>query len=221
MQNMRRRTAAIIGGGIGGLSTATALVRAGWHVEVYERSPELPTAGTALGMWPAAREALDLLGLGGALTAAGVGQGAGKILARDGRVLVRIDTSRRPAILASRPVILGLLADALPAEVLRLGTPAPPLEQLADRELVVGADGIWSRTRTELSGSGSSPRPLGMVAQRGWVDGEAPATTETWGRGALFGITARDGGLTNWFAAARTPPSLDSSLSALRARYAG
>lgn len=41
--------AAILGGGIGGLTAANALVRRGWHVDVFERSPALPATGTALG----------------------------------------------------------------------------------------------------------------------------------------------------------------------------
>lgn len=50
--------AAVLGGGIGGLTAANALVRRGWHVDVFERSPALPATGTALGMWPAALDAL-------------------------------------------------------------------------------------------------------------------------------------------------------------------
>ncbi len=215
------RTAAVFGGGIGGLAAAAALCRSGWHVDVYERSATLPATGTALGMWPSAQRALDVLGVHRALEASGVEQRTGLILSREGRVIGRIDSSRRPVLLASRPLLLELLADAVPAASLHLGTSAPPLEQLGDRDLVVAADGIWSGTRESLFGRRSEPRPLNMVAWRGWVDGEAARASESWGPGALFGITGRDGGLTNWFAAVRTPLAPDRSLDALRARYAG
>ena len=40
------RTAAIVGGGIGGLATAIGLSRAGWEVTVFERAESLPGTGT-------------------------------------------------------------------------------------------------------------------------------------------------------------------------------
>ncbi|WP_438270639.1 FAD-dependent oxidoreductase [Streptomyces platensis] len=38
------RTAAVVGGGIGGLATALFLRRSGWSVEVFERADRLPAA---------------------------------------------------------------------------------------------------------------------------------------------------------------------------------
>lgn len=209
----------MIGGGIGGLTAANTLVRAGWHVTVYERSPDFPATGTALGLWPPARRALARIGLEGALAAIGVQQQSGEIRRWDGTVLGRADSGRAPVLLISRPELTRVLAEGLPPGVLRLGEPGPPIEDLADHDVVIGADGIGSRTRTSLFGERSAPRSLGMTAWRGWVPGEASTTSESWGPGALFGITPRDGGLTNWFAAVRTPVRPDPSLGALRARY--
>jgi 2-polyprenyl-6-methoxyphenol hydroxylase-like FAD-dependent oxidoreductase len=58
------RTAAVVGGGIGGLATVLFLRRSGWSVEVFERADRLPAAGTALGLWPTALGALDALAVG-------------------------------------------------------------------------------------------------------------------------------------------------------------
>ncbi|QIK72143.1 NAD(P)-binding protein [Propioniciclava coleopterorum] len=218
---MKAQSAAVIGGGIGGLTTANTLVRAGWHVTVYERSPGLPATGTALGLWLPARRALARIGVEQALAAIGVEQRAGEIRRWDGTVLGRAGSGRAAVLLISRPELTRVLAEALPPGVLRLGEPAPPLADLAEHDVIIGADGIGSRTRASLFGERSAPRSLRMTAWRGWVPGEAATTSESWGPGALFGITPRDGGLTNWFAAVRTPAAADPSLEALRTRYRG
>ena len=48
---MTERTAVVIGGGIGGLATATGLVRAGWRVTVFEQAPRFAPVGGA-SAWP-------------------------------------------------------------------------------------------------------------------------------------------------------------------------
>ena len=42
-------TAVIVGGGIGGLASAHALLRGGWHVTVLERAPQLAAIGRRTG----------------------------------------------------------------------------------------------------------------------------------------------------------------------------
>ncbi len=59
----------------------------------------------------------------------------------------------------------------------------------------------------------------GYSAWRGWVSGTVPTTSESWGPGALFGITPRDGDLTNWFAAVRAPAGGAGNIDELRERY--
>jgi len=68
----RPRTAFVVGGGIAGLAVAGLLHRAGWQVQVRERSTELPATGTALGMWPAAMQALARTGIADRIRGAGV-----------------------------------------------------------------------------------------------------------------------------------------------------
>src|SRR5436189_75434 len=43
---------AVIGGGIGGLTAALALLQAGFEVEVYEQAPELTEVGGGINMAP-------------------------------------------------------------------------------------------------------------------------------------------------------------------------
>ena len=63
---------AIIGGGIGGLSAALHLLRAGFDVQVYEQAPRITEIGAGIQISPNASRLLIRLGLKPALDAAGV-----------------------------------------------------------------------------------------------------------------------------------------------------
>ncbi|MEA2804727.1 MAG: hypothetical protein QOE49_4822, partial [Rhodospirillaceae bacterium] len=63
---------AIIGGGIGGLSAAMHLLKAGLDVHVYEQSPRIGEIGAGIQISPNASRLLIRLGLKPALDAAGV-----------------------------------------------------------------------------------------------------------------------------------------------------
>jgi FAD-dependent urate hydroxylase len=54
---------AIIGGGIGGLTTAIALRQCGFVPEVYEQAPALLDVGAAIALWPNALRVLEKLNL--------------------------------------------------------------------------------------------------------------------------------------------------------------
>src|SRR4051812_37922986 len=54
--------AIVIGGGIGGLSTAAALERVGIECHVYEQAAELREVGAGLTIWANATRALQQLG---------------------------------------------------------------------------------------------------------------------------------------------------------------
>ncbi|MGL6097608.1 MAG: FAD-dependent monooxygenase, partial [Fimbriiglobus sp.] len=62
----------IVGGGIGGLTAAVALRRAGFQPVVYERSPEIRAVAAGLTLWPNAVRVLRTLGLGDAVEEIGV-----------------------------------------------------------------------------------------------------------------------------------------------------
>ncbi|NUT95232.1 MAG: NAD(P)-binding protein, partial [Saccharothrix sp.] len=194
--------AAVIGGGVGGLTAAVGLRAAGWDVTVFERASGLPSTGTGLGIWRNALEALDTLGLGSPARAAGRKQPEGTVRRPDGTVLGRL---RADVHLLTRPALLGVLADALPAGCVRFGTPMTYPE--CDHDLVVAADGINSGVRRSLFGV--EPRPSGAVGWRGTVDFPVPAGGETWGRGVKFGLTPQADGRTNWYA--MTAPDGDLS----------
>lgn len=61
---------AVIGAGLGGLTAALALMRAGWRVRVYEQAPELGEVGAGISVSKGMAHGLASLGLGDALLAA-------------------------------------------------------------------------------------------------------------------------------------------------------
>ncbi|MEU6202526.1 FAD-dependent oxidoreductase [Micromonospora musae] len=208
------RRAVIVGGGICGLTAAIALRRAGWRVTVRERDEAMMATGTALGIWPAALCALDAIGVGDEVRRVGQRQRAGAFLRPDGSRIATIDVERLHrrtgdhVYLLSRPGLLTILhrAAAEAGATLRAGDPVDDATALSDVDLMVVADGVFSRTRETLFGPTYRARFSGSTAWRGVVE-DMPTDTfvEMWGRGVKFGVTPQEGGRTNWFASAAVP----------------
>ncbi|MFE6304960.1 FAD-dependent monooxygenase [Nocardiopsis sp. NPDC057823] len=219
--------ALIVGGGIAGLAAARGLLDRGWEVEVRERHAGPPDIGGALGMWPPALEALDRLGLGAAVRAAGSVPTAARLADPAGRTLVRLDRRAPAARLVARSALLEILVGALPAGTVRWNTPVTPEEAAAGVggfDVVVGADGLNGAVRRGAFPAAPASRGLGTVAYRGAVPGHVATFTETWGSGRLFGVTPMDGRAANWYAAVRADLAPDRGadpLVLLRRLYGG
>ncbi|MGW7252121.1 FAD-dependent oxidoreductase [Streptomyces decoyicus] len=206
------RTAAVVGGGIGGLATALSLRKSGWSVDVFERARRLPTSGTALGLWPAALGALDALGVGAQVRSLSRPQTSGAFLRPDGGRIATLDvaalerrTGEVPRLI-SRPDLLALLYGAAGEGAVTFDARIADLRTLdGSYDVVVAADGLNSASRTALFGPRHRARYVGASSWRGTVDGETGSITETWGEGLRFGITPLPDGRTNWFACAVTP----------------
>ncbi|TMJ26290.1 MAG: FAD-binding protein [Alphaproteobacteria bacterium] len=183
---------AVIGGGIGGLSAALHLLRAGFDVHVYEQAPAITEIGAGIQISPNASRLLIRLGLKTALDAAGVlPQAVHQRRWDDGRTLQHAPVGRlveetfgAPYYHFHRADLANLLAAALPPERVHVGHKLVGLEQKGDHavarfengasdgaDLLVGADGIHSRVRHVLFGP-EKPRFTGCVAWRGLVPAE-------------------------------------------------
>lgn len=213
--------AIIVGAGVAGLSSAIALRRIGWTVAVQDRAPSLLEGGTALGMWPEAMRALDHLGVGDRIRSEATLSRGAQILDPQGTVIGRVPQSRG-AHLISRGRLLSALREHLSDVDIRWERPLDQSGPIPDADLVVGADGIHSVVRSRVWGATPAERPLNTVAFRGIADLPAASVSETWGRGALFGITPTDDGRTNWFGCVRRERLGDGAhdpLTALRTAF--
>jgi 2-polyprenyl-6-methoxyphenol hydroxylase-like FAD-dependent oxidoreductase len=196
------RSAVIIGSGIGGLAAARALIKHGWQTTVYERAGSLPTSGTMLAMWPHAMRALELVGAADAVRRHGAQLGVhapdAALRTADGRVLI-VTKGRVDPCMISRPDLLAALADGVHV------TFGSPVDHPADHEadVIIGADGIFSRTRQQTFGDHYRARSLGAVAWRGTIPGTIAGYGETWAPGALFGTTPTGLDATNYYACVR------------------
>jgi hypothetical protein len=120
---------AVIGGGIGGLTAAVALLQAGFEVEVYEQAPELTEVGGGINMAPNATRVLRQLGLAEGLDREGVRPlGTHQRRWRDGRTLQRAPLNPlceelygAPHMTIHRADLLSVIAAAFPAERVHLG----------------------------------------------------------------------------------------------------
>jgi salicylate hydroxylase len=183
---------AIIGGGIGGLSAALHLLKAGLEVDVYEQAAAIGEIGAGIQISPNASRLLIRLGLKPALDRAGVRPLA--IHQRrwdDGRTLQRAPLGVEveaafgaPYYHLHRGDLAELLGAAVPADRLHVGHRLVGLEQRGERivarfengvsseaDLLVGADGIHSQVR-HLTFGPEKPRFTGCVAWRGLVPAE-------------------------------------------------
>ncbi|MDH6132255.1 2-polyprenyl-6-methoxyphenol hydroxylase-like FAD-dependent oxidoreductase [Kitasatospora sp. MAA4] len=214
------RSAGIVGGGIGGLASAIALRKAGWQVTVYERAPEFTEVGAGISLFPNAITALDALGVGTAVQAAGVGEAPGEVRNAAGRVLF----TRWAKPLAGgftvlhRADLISLLAQALPSDCLRPGSSVDEVTldgtlrvggESVRHDLIVGADGVHSAIRQRLWPGDTAVRRTGITAWRGVLDTPVPKFAGgVVGVHAEFGVLPMQGGRTYFFAAAH--PGFDS-----------
>jgi salicylate hydroxylase len=183
---------AVIGGGIGGLSAALHLLKAGLDVQVYEQAPRIGEIGAGIQISPNASRLLIRLGLKPALDRIGVRPLA--VHQRrwdDGRTLQRAPigadveaTFGAPYYHFHRGDLAEILGAAVPAERLHVGNKLVGLEPKGERvvarfendasmqaDLLIGADGIHSRVR-HLTFGPEKPRFTGCVAWRGLVPAE-------------------------------------------------
>ncbi|RYJ00600.1 MAG: flavin-dependent oxidoreductase, partial [Acetobacteraceae bacterium] len=178
----------VIGGGIGGLTTALALHAAGLEVEVHEGAGEVRPLGVGINLQPHAVRELTELGLGEALAATGVATRELVYANRFGQVIWREDRGRAagyhwPQYSIHRGRLQMLLWQAAQA---RLGAAqvrsghrlvgftqdaASVTAQFADGDvargdLLIAADGIHSVVRRHFAPAEGPPKWNGAILWR-------------------------------------------------------
>ncbi|WP_432987958.1 FAD-dependent oxidoreductase [Dactylosporangium sp. CA-233914] len=211
--------AVIVGGGIGGLATARGLALRGWDATVLERQPRLEAAGAGLSLWPNALRALDWLGIGDRVRAAGAPITGGGLRTWRGAWLSRVSVAG--PIVVHRADLHEILADGVRV---RTGTAVTDVRDL-DADLIVGADGIGSAVRAQYAPR-VRIRDSGQVSWRAVVpDPGIKGGGETVGPGGVrFGHIGMGRRGVYWYAVAPAPlrtTSPDEQLAELRRLFHG
>ncbi len=197
-QTARPQTArphvAVIGGGIGGLFAANALVSQGVSVAVYEQAPALGEIGAGVYITPNSVRHLQRVGLGSAVEKWGALVGPKSHYFRhDGSPIAPVQIADASGWNATygmhRADIVDFLAANLPKDIVHCGHRAIGFEQPGFEEaggkarvkfangntiaadVVVGADGIHSELRPHVFPP-SKPVFHGTISYRGLVAGE-------------------------------------------------
>lgn len=220
---------AIIGGGIGGLTTAIALRQRGIQAAVYEAAPELRPVGAGIWVPPNAMQVFDRLGLAPAVQQAGMPIRFGDILDARGERLQRADmgaVAKRfgfPTLAIHRGRLHQILVAALDPAQLHLGKACAAVTQGPDgarvrfadgdevpARVVVGADGLRSVVRRQLFPE-ARLRYSGQSSYRAVVPYTLPTElagvgAEIWGPGCRFGFSAVAPGEVYWYATLDAAP---------------
>src|SRR6516164_3663224 len=184
-----RPNIAIVGGGIGGLFAANALIAQEFQVSVYEQAPALGEVGAGVFLTPNSVRQLERVGLGPAVEKWGARVGPGsRYFRHDGSPIAPVQVTDSSGWNATfgmhRADLVEFLARALPANVVHTGHRCTAFEQIGDKarvsfangaavdgDLVVAADGIHSELRQYVVPP-SRPVFSGSVAYRGLVPHE-------------------------------------------------
>ena len=184
-----RPNVVVIGGGIGGLFAANALIRHGLRVSVYEQASTLGEVGAGVFVTPNAVRHLERVGLGRAVEKSGARVGpASAYFRHDGTPIAPVQVSDASGWSAAfgmhRADFVEFLAANLPSGVVHTGHRAVDFEQndkvarvtfangiAAEGDVVVAADGIHSELRPYVFPP-SKPVFHGTISYRGLVPRE-------------------------------------------------
>lgn len=222
----------VIGAGICGLSVALGLRRVGCEVVLSERADGVHEVGAGISLWANAMQALETLGVGGAVRSLSMPAKVAEFRVNDGhRCISRLDLAAREYAkglpttfsMVHRAELVSALAKYLPSNVFRWNQTLT--EIIADDEhvtaefadgsrimsdLLIGADGIHSVARRHVLGS-CRPRYAGYTCYRGICEAKPSLVpqgyvTEIWGRGMRFGVTSLPKDRCYWWFVRLAPP---------------
>ncbi len=217
---------AIIGAGIGGLTTALALEKNNIPHQVYERAPQLNEIGAGIWLAPNALQVFDYLGILNEVKAKGnsinrITLGKADLSPLSDNYQDRLSESVDYSTVAiHRAQLQRLLINQLPEHKINLGKGLNSFERIGDEKIklvfednsiaetdfLIGADGINSKVRKQLFPE-STIRYTGQTCWRGVADVSIEKDFENrgielWGDQIRFGLSKIAPDKVYWFAVA-------------------
>ncbi|MEB6624220.1 FAD-dependent urate hydroxylase HpxO [Acinetobacter pittii] len=191
----------IIGAGMGGLTTGIALKKFGHQVHIFEQTEKILPVGAAISLWSNGVKCLNYLGLtdkiaklGGQMDDLAYVDGlTGDVMTQFSLLPLIEEVGQRPYPVA-RADLQNMLMDEFGRDQIYLGKKMVSLEDKADyvevhfadgsstqADLLIGADGTHSLTRTYVLGQQVQRRYAGYVNWNGLVEiSEDLAPAQQW-----------------------------------------
>lgn len=191
----------IIGAGMGGLTTGIALKKFGHQVRIFEQTEKILPVGAAISLWSNGVKCLNYLGLtdkiaklGGQMDDLAYVDGlTGDVMTQFSLLPLIEEVGQRPYPVA-RADLQNMLMDEFGRDKIYLGKKMVSLEDKADSvevhfadgsstqaDLLIGADGTHSLTRTYVLGQQVQRRYAGYVNWNGLVEiSEDLAPAQQW-----------------------------------------
>lgn len=211
----------VVGAGVGGLSLAGFLEQAGLEPVVIDSAESLDTPRGTVELSPGAIRVLDHLGVEGAVRQAGQAVTTWTRRRPDGTVVSRLDAADECGLLTVEYGRLRrCLCDHLHSGAVHTGTTLASLHRerggvtvefangvREQFDIVVGADGVQSRTRALLGGSEPAFRGTTSIAVTLDAELEPGVAGEVWTPdGAVFRVLPVADRLTGWLTVPTTAP---------------
>lgn len=213
---------AIIGAGIGGLTTALALKKAGFKPVIYESASEIQPVGAGIVMANNAMQIFEKLGVREKIENAGNRISSLEITNASLKPILEIDLRKFESrygvhnVAIHRADLQRILAEEVGFDSIRLSKRLAKIEKNEEFQLsfedgstafcdvLIGADGIHSVVRKQFFNSGKI-RDTGQRCWRGVVKSDedfdlSDETFEAWGKGKRFGASKINKDYLYWFA---------------------
>lgn len=213
---------AIIGAGIGGLTTALAFKQKGFDVTVYESAAEIKPVGAGIGIANNAMQVFKKLGIHKKIENAGVKVSSMNITDENLRPLSVMDLNEFEIkygvcnVSIHRAVLQNILAEEIGFENIKLSKRLLKIEQsdsvklsfedssIVTADVVIAADGIKSVVRNQLFDP-SQIRDTNQICWRGvsktvLKNHYKNKAIEAWGKGKRFGFVQINNQDTYWYA---------------------
>src|SRR5450755_1561266 len=155
----RRLRVAVVGGGIGGLFAARALIAHGLEASVYEQAPQLGEVGAGVFLTPNSVRQLQRMGLGPPVEKWGARVGPGSHYFRhDGTPIAPVQVTDSAGWNATfgmhRADFVEILASTLPADVVHTNHRGTGFEQAGDMARVTFANGAVVQADVVIAADG-------------------------------------------------------------------